>query len=199
LISQVTEACITMKTEMYAIPLGGPGRAFIAPRPRGDDWIEDEVTAWRRAGVEVVVSLLEPPEIAELGLGQEEAQVRASGIEIISYPIPDRGIPASKETFSELISRLNVMLAKGKTILIHCRQGVGRSGLVAASLLLQAGLDAEQAIRRVSEFRGCPIPETPSQRQWIIDYGRVVSRSRSALPPLSALPKDAAARSHEIK
>src|SRR5262245_8964792 len=52
----------------------------ILPRPRGGDWLRDETMAWREAGLDVVVSLLEPEEAAQLVLEDEAAAAAASGI-----------------------------------------------------------------------------------------------------------------------
>jgi hypothetical protein len=50
---------------------------------------------WKAAGLDVVVSLLEPDEISELGLRREAELCRAQGIAFISFPIADRGLPKS--------------------------------------------------------------------------------------------------------
>ena len=46
---------------------------FIAtmPRPRGNDWLEDEIISYKTFGVDVIVSLLETEEIIELELEKE--------------------------------------------------------------------------------------------------------------------------------
>jgi protein-tyrosine phosphatase len=170
-----------LNSGFHRIPIEKAGRLFVTSRPRGGDWIEDEVRAWRMDGVDVVVSLLEPGEIGEFDLGNEKSALRAAGIEFILFPIPDCGVPASRAAFAELISQLASKLDTGKTIVIHCRQGIGRAGLVASALLVQTGIAVREAIRRVSEARGCPIPETAEQRQWILDYA-------SALPPTLSPP-----------
>ena len=56
----------------------------ILLRPRGGDWLADETAAWREAGVDVVVSLLEPEEAAELMLADEAAAVASSGIALVN-------------------------------------------------------------------------------------------------------------------
>ena len=70
-----------MKTTAYWIPGGWPGRLGIVPRPRGGDWLDEEVRAWRAAGINVVVSALTPTETGEFSLGQEQQECRAQGIE----------------------------------------------------------------------------------------------------------------------
>src|SRR5262249_18510247 len=80
-------------TEMAAKVFGitGPwrGRLGIVPRPRGAEWLDDETRSWREAGIDVVVSLLEPAEEAEIALAGESASSAVSGLEFRSFPIPD--------------------------------------------------------------------------------------------------------------
>ena len=58
-----------MIPEFYWIAREGPGR--LAIMPRDGDWLEDELRGLRQAGVEVLVSLLTPAEVHELGLEAE--------------------------------------------------------------------------------------------------------------------------------
>jgi protein-tyrosine phosphatase len=67
-------------------------------------------------------------------------------------------------------------LSLGKNVTIHCRQGIGRAGLVAAALLIEQGLGPEEAIRRVSTARHIPIPETEEQRVWIESFAASLAR-----------------------
>ncbi len=159
-----------MRTELFWIEGPDPGRLAIMPRPRGGDWLEDEIQSWRRSGVDVVVSLLTHEEQLELNLLDEEALCRAIGIEFVSFPIVDRSVPSSFEAFSELILKLAEELTNGKNFAVHCRQGIGRAALVAICVLILSGLDPVVAIERVSAARGCSVPETPEQRRWIADF-----------------------------
>jgi|SRR5262245_489593 len=161
-----------MKTEPYWVEGPWPGRLAIAPRPRGGDWLEDEIESWRRAGTDVVLSLLTADEIADLGLEEEGQLFQANGIGFESFPIADRGVPSSRDGFAKLISNMFGQLGAGKTIMVHCRQGIGRSALVAIALLVLAGIDVESATQRVSVARGCPVPETPEQRRWVLDFAK---------------------------
>jgi len=159
-----------MRTELYWIAGPWPGRLAIMPRPRGGDWLEDEIQSWRRSGVDLVVSLLTRDEQTELNLHDEETLCRASGIEFVSFPIVDRSVPSSSEAFSAHVIKLSEQLAHGKNIAVHCRQGIGRAALVAICLLTLSGLAPAAAIERVGTSRGCSVPETPEQRRWVIDF-----------------------------
>lgn len=174
-----------MQSQMFWVPGPWPGRLAIMPRPRGGDWLEDEVRLWRRAGVDCVVSLLTPEEAADLGLAAEEELCGRHGISFHSFPIADREIPSSKEATSKLVTRLADYLAEGKNVAIHCRQGIGRAPLIAIALISLAGLDPEAAIQRVIMARGCAVPETAEQRRWIKEVAKsfVTSSVRSGPTP----------------
>jgi protein-tyrosine phosphatase len=156
-----------MKPDLFWIPGPWRGRLAVASRPRGGDWLEDEIKGWRGTGLDIIVSLLENDEAAQLDLAQESGAVESNGIRFFSFPIPDRGIPASiREAFS-LLGDLASALDHGQNVAIHCRQGIGRSGLIAACLLVISGMGAEKAIEVVSAARGITVPETSEQLEWI--------------------------------
>jgi protein-tyrosine phosphatase len=162
-----------VKTELYWLEGEWPGRLAIMPRPRGGDWLADEMQSWRDAGVDVVVSLLEPDEIADFDLAAEEELARANRIAFHSLPIADRGVPGSLTAVAALVDMLTDELRAGKNVAIHCRQGIGRAALVAAGVLIALGLDADAAVQRVATARGRPVPETPEQQQWISNFARL--------------------------
>lgn len=60
-----------MSKPAYLIKGPWTGRLSIVTRPRGGDWLEEEIRSWARSGLNVIVSLLEPAEEAEFGLSQE--------------------------------------------------------------------------------------------------------------------------------
>lgn len=156
-----------MKTEVYWVPGPWRGRIGILPRPRGGDWLEDEVRSWRDAGLDVVASLLTPGEAAELGLDQEKALARQEGVDLRTFPIPDYGVPSSRTDFARFIGELHSSLEAGKNVGVHCRQGIGRSPLVVAALLVAAGEDPDAAFRHIAKARGREVPDTDEQRRWV--------------------------------
>ena len=159
-----------MRNELYWVAGPWPGRLALAARPRGGDWLPDELAGWKRAGVDTVLSLLMPEEQRDLDLLKEAGESKKQGLEFTSFPIPDREVPASEAKFNEAQRRANEGLRRGQNLLIHCRQGIGRSGLFAACLLFQAGMSPGAAVDAVSAARGVPIPETSEQRDWIERY-----------------------------
>ena len=65
-----------MPPEIYWIKSAGRGRLAVMPRPRGGDWLEDEILHLKRSGIGLLVSMLTPEEETLLGLGEEGALAR---------------------------------------------------------------------------------------------------------------------------
>jgi protein-tyrosine phosphatase len=142
------------------------------PRPRGGEYLADEIAGWSRLGVETVVSLLEPHEIRELDLTQEESLSLAANLQFMSFPIPDRGVPSNLSDLSKLLTAHEAQLRSGRSVAVHCRAGIGRSGLVGACVLNTLGLDPDYAFRMLSRARGATVPDTDAQVAWVCDFVR---------------------------
>jgi len=153
------------------------GRAGPSPRPRGGEWLEDELVNWSRAGVNAVFSLLTPEEEQDLDLAAEPSQAKALGLRFLSFPIQDRRTPDSEAGLASALDELDNELTAGRNVVLHCRQGIGRTGLVAACLLIARGVGPEAAVRRLSAIRRVAVPETAEQRRWI-DYASVFEHAR---------------------
>ena len=157
---------------MKTYQIDGPwkGRLAIIPRPRGGDWLEDEARSLKDEGFDIVVSLLTPEESNELGLAREAELAQTYGLRVLNFPIRDLGVPESISAAHKFLDMLHRALTAGEKIAVHCRQGVGRSGLIASSLLVMSGIDPSIALRRVSAARGFSVPETPEQGDWVLEF-----------------------------
>jgi hypothetical protein len=156
-----------LNIEIYWIKASGPGKLAVMPRPRGGDWLEDEVGALKKLGVDIVVSLLTAEEEGCLALEQEGALVRKHGMEFVSHPVPDRDVPASPKQTWAVANSLADQFAAGRKIAVHCRMGIGRSPLLLACILVTRGLPPEDAWLRIGVARGLPVPDTLEQRDWL--------------------------------
>ena len=105
--------------------------------------------------------------MAELELVDEQKFCSANGIEFLSLPVPDRGVPPSQEAVLSVVRRLDARMAAGKSVGIHCRQGIGRSGILAACLLVSTGVSPQGAFTQLMEARGRSVPDTSEQREWV--------------------------------
>jgi protein-tyrosine phosphatase len=159
-----------MSTRLYWADGPWSGKLALAARPRGGDWLDEEIAGWRDAGVDTVVSLLTRDEEQELDLKGEKHAGKRMGMKFVSLPILDRQVPKDEPEVRMSVENVNTDLSSGKNVVIHCRQGVGRSGLLASCLLITKGLSPGAAIDSVTAARGVPIPETDEQRRWIDHY-----------------------------
>ena len=159
-----------MKPDIYWMPGPWPGRLAILSRPRGGDWLVDEVEGWREADVQVVVSLLAEDEAGELGLADEAALVASAALKFVSFPIHDYDVPASEHALRGLLDQLEQLLNNGQNVGIHCRAGIGRSSLVVACLLIDSGENSEASFQRISVARGVVVPDTLAQRKWVGEF-----------------------------
>jgi protein-tyrosine phosphatase len=156
-----------ISTTLYWIAGPWPGKLAMAARPRGGDWLSDELLSWRGEHVDTVFSLLTPEEEADLDITDEARLAKALGMRFLSFPIADRQVPGSETLFVAALESLDGELRAGRNVALHCRQGIGRTGLVAACLLATKGIAPEVAVRQLSHARGIPVPETEEQRIWI--------------------------------
>lgn len=154
-----------MKPSLYPVPVNASGRLFVMPKP-SDEWLEDDIGAMRGEGVDHVVSMLTGDEIGELGLTEELDICGRFGVTFSRFAIEDRGVPELAELVP-MVDGLVDDLTSGKSVAVHCRAGIGRSGLLAACVLTRFGLSAEAAIESVSLARGVPIPDTAEQAEFV--------------------------------
>ena len=118
------------------------------------------MASWRAAKLDVIVSMLEPEEADDLGLGYQAQFCRQQGIAYLNCPVPDRGIPDDRAAF---------IATADQVLEAHCFAGIGRSPLMIATVLVRHGLDVDTAWSRVSAARGLMVPDTDAQWQWLAD------------------------------
>jgi protein-tyrosine phosphatase len=161
-----------MRAELYTVEYEGPGTLSVTARPRGGDWLTDEVRMWQKAGVSMVVSLLTQEEQRDLALDDEASLCQLANLAFHSFPIPDRSAPQFAEV-EPLIAEIVTALNSRKHVAIHCRMGIGRSAMIAAAVLVRLGETAENALARIQAARGLSVPDTPEQAQWVAQYAKL--------------------------
>jgi protein-tyrosine phosphatase len=138
--------------------------------PRGDRWLEDALLRMKREGVQILVSLLEEREAEMLGLAQEGSLAERNGMKFLSFPIPDVHVPQDPDSFRAFAEMLASHLRAGEGIGVHCRGSIGRATVTAACALIHLGWKPKAALTAIEAARGCPIPDTEEQHQWILHY-----------------------------
>lgn len=160
---------IPLSLRVYWVHSVQPNLA-IMPCPEGGAQLESEIEALQLSGVDVLVSLLVPEEEPRLQVETEAILCQQKGLRFISFPIPDFDIPTSFQDVDQLVVQLQAELLAGRKVVIHCRGGIGRSGMVAACLLIKQGISVSDSLTALRTARRCAVPATRAQANWIEKY-----------------------------
>jgi protein-tyrosine phosphatase len=163
----------SMNPGVHVIAWRGPGRLATMAHLRGGCCLSEEMAALARAGVDVLVSALTGEEQRRLAAESAGAAAAAAGVEYVSFPIPDRGVP-EPEPALELSIRLAAHVRAGRFVAVQCFAAIGRSTLLAGATLVVLGVDVHDAIARMSAARGLPVPDTPLQYRWLVEFAELL-------------------------
>jgi ADP-ribosyl-[dinitrogen reductase] hydrolase len=142
-------------------------QAMTGPCVRDLDVDVAAIATW---GARAVLTLLEDDEMVLLHVTALGETLVRHGMEWFHLPILDCSIPdaAFEERWTTVGPHLEEIVREGGRVAVHCRGGLGRSGTVAAMMLVQLGVSAADAIARVRAARPGAI-ETPEQEEFVRD------------------------------
>jgi len=176
-MSAVDRAALPIAT----LDLESGGRIGVCPLPGRDGDLDADLETVRRWGPAIVVSMTERDEMQVCGAGRLDEALAGLGAAWAHLPIRDYGGPegASNEAWPALSARLHACLDRGDGVLLHCRGGRGRSGMIALRLLVERGAAPEAALARLRRERPGAV-ETDGQFAWASMGARrsVTSRRR---------------------
>jgi protein-tyrosine phosphatase len=146
-----------------------PGRRIAGGGQR--DLLADLTDLRQMHRAEVLVSLVEPYELDALGIGDLEPRARQVGLELVRLPIRDGQVPRDYDETAAVVDAVLAAARAGRTTIIHCRGGLGRTGTIAACCLVAAGTSGDEATETVRRARPGTV-ETIMQEAWIRSFAR---------------------------
>ena len=131
---------------------------------------------------DVLVSLMEDHEYRGYRIPELLEQESIGNIEILRFAIEDMGVPreAESERFQTFVQDVVRRLEEDQNVVVHCRGGLGRTGTLAACVLVALGRHAaDEAIAAVREARKGTI-QTREQEDFVRLFEGVVREGRPA-------------------
>lgn len=161
-------ACLGMSNNfrIYVVQLGS-GFIGLSQMPGGDRNYCADMAVLRAWSPALVISLTEQVEMTAAGADNLHLDLNASGIECCHFPIPDYGVPGEIQEglWPNLAKQAHAYLSQGRRVLVHCKGGCGRSGMIVLRLMIENGEHSEDALVRLRTARPCAI-ETNAQLAW---------------------------------
>jgi len=126
-----------------------------------------DVQALADAGATCVLSLTPLEELADAGAGALPEALMAQGIDWLHLPVGDFGTPQpdQQSAWDTLAREMHARLDAGQVVAVHCRAGLGRTGMVALRLMAERGERPEAALVRLRDVRPGTV-ERPAQYDW---------------------------------
>jgi len=143
-----------------------PGKQYIGWH--GEWWrdLDADVAALREAyGCDTFLLLVEDHELVSTRTTGLPAAFERQGIELVRHPVVDMKVPADAAAYRVTLETLANAVRAGKTVVIACRGGLGRTGTAVACLLVDVGMEPDAAIALTRAARRNTI-ERGSQVEW---------------------------------
>lgn len=122
------------------------------------------------------MSLATEAEMEAAGAVRFGTQLRERATRWQHLPVEDHGAPdaAFMARWPEVAAFAKRALTGGGRVLVHCHAGIGRSGMVALRLMIEAGEAPDEALARLRAVRPGAI-ETEAQMDWALEAERAAA------------------------
>ena len=157
-----------------------PSRMLAGEHPFGDDPLDaqDRFAALRATGIDFFLDL------TQIGERPTYNRLLHRNASYVRFPIVDCGVPAHDDQMRQIQANIRAALAEDRKLYIHCRAGIGRTGLVVGCYLADEGLGGEAALKKLNKLwqeseRSKSWPKVPQNVEQA-DYIRRWSERRQA-------------------
>lgn len=149
-----------------------PGRLLFTPCPgTKDSSLANALSTLKQAGASAVLTLMPLAELESNGASELPAQCAALGLTWLHLPVADEQVPLADfdRAWQDCHAQIRDLLSADQTIAIHCKGGSGRTGLVAARILIDNGMRRSQAVSLVQALRPKAI-QHPAHAGWLAQF-----------------------------
>jgi protein-tyrosine phosphatase len=138
------------------LPARVPGKLLLHSMPGRFEGIERVWHQVRSEAVSAIVCLAESYEIRLKSSAYAEAlEIGSVPCSVLPFEIPEGGVPQDRDGFWALANNVAKRLRSAEVVLIHCAGGLGRTAMLAISVLLALGepiAEAESAVSRAGSI-----------------------------------------------
>ena len=140
--------------DILSLPQDGSLIFTPCPGTKGID-LQTSITQLKRAGATAVITLMPDDEMARFGVEALPGVCEQHGLKWFHLPIEDDAEPMAEyqQGWSAQKKLIQKILDQNGTLVIHCRGGSGRTGLMAAIILLERGIDFDHTVSMVKDLR----------------------------------------------
>lgn len=157
---------------IHAVQVGNGTVALSQLPGRAGDYLQDLriIRDWQP---DLVISMTTKGEMLQEGAASLGDDLRAAAIGWAHLPVTDFGVPPPEvqAAWVKVSASAAQILSRGGRVLVHCRGGCGRSGMVALRLMVEQGEQPEAALKRLRAVRPCAV-ETDGQFEWAAQAAR---------------------------
>ena len=132
------------------------GQLIFTPCPGTKDAsVAEALDTLKAAGASALLTLMPTEELSQNEVENLPEQCQQHGIEWFHLPVEDDQAPAEpfQAAWEANRERIKQLLTEGKNIAIHCKGGSGRTGLIAAQLLIECAVPFREAVSEVQALR----------------------------------------------
>ena len=152
-----------------------PGKKQLTSRSRLAGWdrdVQEDLNTIKQHNVGLIIGLIEEHEYQSLQNAHLAETARQMGIQFLKYPTIDNTPFLNMQDIDQINDTIMRFLQAGQSVLIFCKGGLGRTGMLAACFLIRHGnLEADTAIRQVQKCRKSTIGRKQQQnfvRQYFV-------------------------------
>ncbi|MCM2318908.1 MAG: cyclin-dependent kinase inhibitor 3 family protein [Pseudomonas sp.] len=157
--------------DILGVP-GCSGRLIFTPCPGSKDTsLAAALDTLQAAGAEALITLMPASELEQNQAAELPVLCSERNLEWFHLPVADEQVPLDDfaNAWAQACARIATLLNEGRSIAIHCKGGSGRTGLIAARILIERGLPRSEAVALVQALRPKAI-QHPAHVAWLEQF-----------------------------